>query len=85
MRALITIPDEIKDVLVRILLGGGLIYLVVFIILLFYNEDVDKCLGFDLNKDLYCLNFVPILRYKNAELDKKIIVKENRGKSGIYR
>lgn len=85
MRALITIPDDIKDVLVRILLGGGLIYLVVFIILLFYNEDVDKCLGFDLNKDLYCLNFVPILRYKNAELDKKIIVKENRGKSGIYR
>ena len=87
-RALIIIPDEIKEILVvlgRILLGGGLIFLVVFIILLFFNEDVDNCLGFDLNKDLYCLNFVPILRYNNAELDKKLIVKENRGKSGIYR
>jgi hypothetical protein len=81
-------PDEIKKiryVLVRILQGVGLICLVVFIILLFYNEYVDKCLGFDLNKYLYCLNFVPILCYKNAELDKKKIVKENRGKSGIYR
>ena len=48
-RALIIIPDEIKEILVvlgRILLGGGLIFLVVFIILLFFNEDVDNCLGF---------------------------------------
>jgi hypothetical protein len=31
------------------------------------------------------LTVVPIVRYSNADLDKDLIIKENTGKSGIYR
>ncbi len=31
------------------------------------------------------LSIIPIISYSNADLDKKIIIKDNRNKSGIYR
>lgn len=30
------------------------------------------------------LSLVPVVSYHNADLDKKSIVKENNGKTGIY-
>jgi len=30
------------------------------------------------------LGVIPVVSYSNADLDKKSIFKENRGKSGIY-
>jgi hypothetical protein len=29
-------------------------------------------------------SFVPVLKYENADLSKKQVVKENKGRSGVY-
>ena len=37
------------------------------------------------NRSTACSHYNPILTYNNADLDKDRIIKENKGKSGIYR
>jgi hypothetical protein len=47
---------------------------------------------FSLSLSLFARNYstnssavVPVIKYKNTDLDKLQILKENKGKSGIYR
>ena len=83
-RAVVTISDDIKDVLVGILLGDGLLRLILLIELLFLFF-----INISIQENMYdfflCSSIIPVLQYKFAELEKKQIIKENRGKSGIYR
>lgn len=86
-RSLITISDELRDILVGILLGDGLVCKVVKIIIFlasYYllNINIDST-----ELALYpcsTLALIPILVYSNPKLDKVSILTENKGKSGIY-
>jgi hypothetical protein len=39
------------------------------------------------NKNNININYIvtPVIRYSNADVDKYIILKENKNKSGVYR
>jgi hypothetical protein len=37
------------------------------------------------NKTKTIMNIIPVVSYFNADIDKSIIYKENKNKSGIYR
>ena len=81
---MVTIPKDIRDKLVGILLGDSFLSLIILIVLLFYFF-----INISIQENMYdfflCSSIIPVLLYKFAELEKKQIIKENRGKSGIYR
>lgn len=88
-RTLITIPENIKDILVGLLLGDGLVrifgFLVLFLVpylLLYININIDN-IALALNSS-FTLTLIPILVYSDPKLDKASILTENKGKSGIY-
>jgi hypothetical protein len=96
-RALVTIPDDLKDVLVGILLGDGLVRIIMRFALLpclfsFLLWDItmsieDTLLALDSSPVLGLMpipGFKPILSYSDPETEKAAILAENRGKSGIY-
>jgi hypothetical protein len=86
-RALITIPDNVKDILVGILLGDAPRGVVVIIRLLFlsvvyYLFYIEIFL---LNTDLllYSMYSLPLI-YMDPKLEKNSILTDNKGKYGIY-
>jgi len=86
-RALVTIPNDIRDILVGILLGDSLVRKIVSvssIFLVLFASYID--LYYYTTLDLYyCSTLVlPILTYSNPKSDKFSIFSENKGKSGIY-
>lgn len=76
-RSAIKLPDEVKDVLIGILLGDAL-YIVAkrwsFLGYLFFRYYLRFLLCF--------INFSVV--YSNSQNSKAIILKENKGKSGVY-
>lgn len=80
-RALITLPDEVKDILVGILLGNTLKHVVIALLVLSY-------LSFSIQEnsaELTLMSITPVFVYSNLIEEKSLMYKENKGKSGIYR
>lgn len=82
-RAKIELPDEVKDILVGILLGALFCFTVVRILALY--------LYFVFSLNLYMFRFAVNFKsldvavvYNNPKAEKALILKENKGKSGIY-
>ena len=85
-RALVTIPDDIRDILVGILLGDGKVRQVVFIVLLFLL-DINISVQDNLELTLMSIPFAgltPVFTYSNPKLEKSLILANNKGKSGVY-
>lgn len=51
----------------------------------FKNSNILCTLSFISRRFSSSIGVVPVVSYNNADEDKKLILKENRGKSGIYR
>lgn len=90
-RALVTIPDDLKEILVGILLGDGFSVKVVkfalFSFLLSPLIWVIISMGHNTVINLescYTLGVIPILSYSAPLAPKALIIAENKGKLGIY-
>lgn len=89
-RALITLPDEVKDILVGILLGDLCLFIVAKIWLgdlcLFIVAGTRPRSWYLYLKYLFSflLYFTNFIVYTNPKNEKAIILKENKGKSGVY-
>ena len=86
-RTSITIPENIKDILVGLLLGDALFRIIGFSALFFFlylniNLNIDN-IALALNTS-FTSTLIPVLIYSNPKLDKASILTENKGKSGIY-
>jgi len=67
----------INILIVLILLVLLLLVALFLFFFFFFYTCYDDCL-------LYCLSFVPLKIYNNADLDKIKILQENRDKAGVY-
>ena len=78
--------DELKNILVGILLGDGWVCKIVnFIFLAFYYLlyiSIDNTTSTFYSISI--LSLIPVLVYSEPKLDKAHILTENKGKSGIY-
>ena len=91
-RELIIIPDEIKNILVGILLGDAHIGIFVKISLLFFIYCFLTIFNLFVNQDIFLLDTnllsytlcSALFIYINPALEKSSILSENKGKSGIY-
>jgi hypothetical protein len=89
-RAKITLPDEIKEILVGIMLGDALVHIVrvlsLFIFFSFFFLLDNIMIEYDIVSDLYYFTFtlIPIFIYSDPKGDKASILTKNKGKSGIY-
>ena len=83
-RASITIPDEIKDILVGILLGDALVRKVVKFVLISYLFSLFLSYITISLEENTMLASIPILSYSDPKGQKSAILAEIRGKSGIY-
>lgn len=89
-RALIIMPDEIKEILVGILQGDALVRKIVYgfsIFLVFFTSyflDLYSYFYSYSTVDLYYSLVLPVLIYSNPKSDKSKILSENKGKPGIY-
>lgn len=87
-RKLIFMPEEIKDVLIGIVLGDAHILRVV--------RFIAVCLLFDLNSNLLPAGEIseltlsaplltPVLVYYEPKAEKASVLTDNKGKSGVYK
>lgn len=81
-------PDNIKDVLIGILLGDTLRCIVLFMLLL-YLFQINICFQENIflfnNPNLIFLSCLsPIFIYNELNLEKPSVLTENKGKSGVY-
>ena len=90
-RALIIMPDEIKEILVGILLGDALVRKIVKIVygfsiflVFFTSYFLDLYFYSYSTVDLHYSLVLPVLIYSNPKSDKSKILSENKGKPGIY-
>lgn len=84
-RALIKLPDDVKEVLIGILLGDGFVVRVVmltaFCFILSINCNIEENLELTL---MSAPLFTPVLIYSDLKSEKSSILRDNKGKSGIY-
>lgn len=84
-RALIKLPDDVKEVLIGILLGDGFVVRVVmftaFCFILSINCNIEENLELTLMSPPL---FTPVLIYSDLKSEKSSILRDNKGKSGIY-
>jgi len=89
-RANITLPDEIKEILIGIMLGDALVHIVrvlsLFIFFSFFFLLDNIMIEYNIALNLYYFTFtlIPILIYTDPKEDKASILTKNKGKSGIY-
>lgn len=84
-RALIKFPGDVKEVLIGILLGDGFVVRVVmltaFCFILSINCNIEENLELTL---MSAPLFTPVLIYSDLKSEKSSILRDNKGKSGIY-
>jgi hypothetical protein len=61
-----------------------ILQIILFYFILFIAQAAELAPG-DLFNDFLLLVIVPLKIYSNAEDQKALIIKENRGKPGVYR
>lgn len=83
-RKLIVMPDDIKNVLVGILLGDAHMMRVVIFIALYFLFDINW--NIEENLELTLMS-TPLLTpiYFDLKTEKDLILSNNKGKSGVYR
>lgn len=84
-RGLIKLPDEVKEVLIGILLGDGFMVRIVMFIALYFLLYFN--LYFQGNLELTLMStplLTPLFVYSDLKSEKASILRENNKKSGIY-
>ena len=82
-RASIKLPDEVKEVLIGILLGDAQVKRFIDDTLYIVVKRLKICYDFSI---LFIYLFIASLKvvYNNPKIEKAKILNENKGKSGIY-